>query len=214
MGSRTLCAVGWRAVKLKFLTRTLRKECRRSSAITVNCNNTSEREHKICHFITVKSSREWRLTTIIHNHNKCTIRFYTNKRTRCRIRGMVLSILILSVLYQEAEVCRNYLLLPTGNRVSSRTDKDLRHISRSCLAILFIKVNNYTGLSTGCLTLRVFINFTIKNQVSKRLAYKLRMLNVVCRIIPAKRNVHSSNYVAVAVCFCPFSLLRHNLNSI
>ena len=187
VGSRTLCAIGRRAVYFKLFTGTLRKERGRSAAVTVNRYNAAERKHELCHFIAGEAYGIGSLTTVVHYHYKGTVFFDTNERTGCAVvRIVILAVLVFTVFNKETEVCGNNLFFPSGNCGRSRADLNLRHILGTCYAVFFIKVDDNASLRAGSLALAVYVNFAVENHIAERFAYKLGMCYIVCRIIPAK----------------------------
>ena len=122
---------------------------------------------------------------------------------------MVCSVLVLTVLNKETEVCGDNLLLPTCYSRRGSSDLGLRHISRSCNAVLLVKVDNETGLCTTGLALAVLIYLAVKNHITEGLTYEFGMIYIICSGIPVKADIHSCNYVTVAVSFGISCLLGH-----
>ena len=215
VGGRSFCTVGRHAVNFKFFTGALGKECGRTAAVAVYCNNATERKHEFSHLIVGKTCRIGGLTSVVHYHYKSTVFFDTNERTGCTVCCVVIfAILVFTVFYKETKVCRNNLFFPTGNFGRSGTDLNFGHIRRSCFTIFFIKVNDYASLCTRSLTQAIHINFTVKNHVTKRFTNEFRMLHIVCGVIPTERKVHCRNNVAVTVSLCISSLLGHDLYAV
>ena len=124
------------------------------------------------------------------------------------------SVNLFAVFNNKTEVCRDNLFFPTCDSVLGRANHHLRNIRRSCYAVFLIKVDNQAGLSTCGFTLAVCILNAVKNHISKRLTNKFRMCFIICAIIPAQADIHSSNNIAIAVSFGKGDLFRHNLNAV
>ena len=127
---------------------------------------------------------------------------------------MVRCVLVFAIFYNVTAGNRDNLILPTVE-ICGRFDLwhfNLRDIVRAGIAV-FVKilVDNKNRRETYCSVNVTAVsgvekNFCIKHNKSKRLVNSV--LGVI--FIPAKSCVHSTNYVAVAVGFCPRCLLRHN----
>ncbi len=214
MSGGTFSTVGRRAVYFELFAGTLGKECGRTAAVTIYCNYTAEGKHEFSHLIAVETCRIGGLTTVVHNHYESTVFFNTYKGTGSRVAGMVCGVLVLAVFNKESEVCGDYLFFPTGNCGRGGTDFNFGHISGSCFAVFFIKVDNYYGLCTGSLTLAVYEKLAIKNKVTERFTDKFRMLDIICAVIPAEGKVHCRNNITIAICLSICCLLGHDFSSI
>ena len=215
MGGGTLSAIGGSAVQLQLLAGTLGQERGRTAAVTVDRIDTAQAQHKLSHLIVGKTSGEGSLTAVIHDDDNAAVSLDTHKRTGSTVGCIVVhAILILAVLDQEAKVSRDNLLLPAGDGILSGADLGLGHIGGTGNAILLVKIDDKTGLSAGGLTLAVGKQLAIQNHVAQRLADQLRMLVVVSGVIPAQRNIHGSDHIAVAIGLGIGSLLGHDLHTI
>ena len=212
VGGGALSAVGGHTIDLQVFTGTLGQECGRTAAVTVDSLNTAQAQHELSHFIAVETSRVRRLAAVIHDHDDAAVGLDAHKGTGCGIRGVVCGILVLTVLYQEAEVGRNNLLFPTGNRRRSGANLGLGNVSGTGFAVLLIEVDDQDSLCASGLALAVGVHLAIQNQVAQRLTHQFGMLDIVGRVIPAQRQVHGSDHVAVTISFGVGSLLGHDLN--
>ena len=143
----TLCAVGGTAVDIQLLTGTLGQESGGSAAVTVHGVHATQRQHELCHLVVVEACGVGRLTTVVHDHNEGTVGLDTHKGTGRGIAGVVLGVLVLTVLDQEAKVSGNNLLLPAGDGVLGGADQHLGHIGGTGNTVLLVKVDDETGLS-------------------------------------------------------------------
>ena len=210
----TLCAVGGTAVDLQLLTGTLGQESGGSAAVTVHGVHAAQRQHELCHLVAVEACGVGSLTTVVHDHNEGTVGLDTHKGTGCGIAGVVLGVLVLAVLDQEAKVSGNDLLLPAGDGILGGANQHLGHIGGTGDAVLLVEVDDETGLGACGLTLAVLVQLAVQNEVAERLTNQLGMSLVVSAVVPAQSDVHSGDNVAVAVCLGIRSLLRHDLNTV
>ena len=214
VGGGTLCTVGGTAVDLQLLTGTLGQESGGSAAVTVHGVHAAQRQHELCHLVAVEACGVGSLTTVVHDHNEGTVGLDTHKGTGCGIAGVVLGVLVLTVLDQEAKVSGNDLLLPAGDGILGGANQHLGHIGGTGDAVLLVEVDDETGLGACGLTLAVLVQLAVQNEVAERLTNQLGMSLVVIAVVPAQSDVHSGDNVAVAVCLGIRSLLRHDLNTV
>ena len=208
VGSRTLGTIRGRAVQLQFLSGPLGQEGGRTSAVTVDSLNTTQRQHKLAHLIVGKACRIRRLAAIVHNHDDGPVGLDAHEgagRTVCSI--VIFAALVYTILDQETKVCRNDLLLPAGDGRGSGTNLGLGNIRGASNAIFLVEVDDQTSLSSTGLPGAVFIIRPVHDQVAQRLANKLRILGIVVRIVPAQAQIHSRNHVSIAIGLCVRSLL-------
>ena len=123
-------------------------------------------------------------------------------------------------LYKVGEEDGNCLLFPTGKRIGSVTNPYLRHIIRSFLAGDGVVI--IVDYGDSCYTARIYtlnptavsIKLTVKNRVSERLAYQVRILLIVSLGVPAEGSIGSNNYVTVAEFLSLKSLHGRRLSSV
>ena len=214
VGGRTLAAVRGRAVQLQLFTGALGQEGRGTAAVTVDRLHTAQGEHKLSHFIAIEADGVGGLTAVIHDHDDGAVGLNTHEGTGSRIGGVILCILVHTVLDQEAEVCRNDLLFPTGDGRGSGADLGLGNVSGAYLAVLLVKVDDKAGLGTTSLALAVDILDAVHDQIAQRLAIQLGMLGIVSTVVPTQGQVHGGDHIAVAIGLCPGSLLGHDLHTV
>ena len=200
---------------LQLFAGTLGQELGRSATVAVDRVNTAQIQHDLAHFVAVQAGGIGSLTAVVHNRDDGTVSLHAQHGTGSAAAGMILrSGDQAAVLDQEAKVGRDDLLFPAGDLIGSRADDYLGHIRRTGLAVLLVEVDDQAGLRAAGLALAVGVLHAVQDHIAQRLTYQLGVLCVIVRIIPAQADIHSGNYIAVAVGLGIGCLGVHSLHAV
>ena len=225
VGGRTFTTVGERAVHLQFFPRTLRTERGGTTAVTVCGNDTPHLDHVLSHFITGEPRGIGCLFTVGDSKYKFPLCCYTNKGSGSNAGTMVFFILVhrIPIFIGLNKICKqngDRLFFPTGQWICSVANPCLGHIIGSFFAgnRMIIIVDNSDCLdTTGYRTFyptAVSIQLPIKDRISERFTYQVRIFLVVSLGIPAQRSVGRYYHVAIAKCFSFQCLHRGRLGTV
>ena len=203
-GGRSLDTVGGRAVDLQLFAGTLREVCRGAAAVAAYCVNTAKSDHCFSNLVNAHTAGIRSLTSVVLHDDDRTVCLDTEDGLGALI-FMAHGSGVLTVLDDKAEVAGDNLFFPSGNTVGGGAHFDLGHIRRSCHAVLFVKVDDKTGIRDGV----VRIYGTVDDEDTERFTLEVGVLLIVLRIIPGKTGIHSTNNIESEILLYPSRLLTH-----